>query len=677
MSSPRDAANNPDILEAGEVPEVEIEGCPKASMMPSASTATPCTLFTSHRTATTLMSEKVDESVATAALPEKLSDEQPAKTSVTWKDTLSSTYRIASMMLRARETRFKGFGIIFFLVFLLMLETIVAAWLSQLFNEATNALVYLDSEAFYQVLNLIAFAAACHLPVVCTLEALGGTFAIEWRRCVTKNLLKKYISGSQAYYRMKSMDATIDNPDQRIGQDVAEFTVNVVKVLVTIVGSGFKVFVMSGILIAISANLYIYMLVGSVVFTVLFLKIFGGTLMRLTRLVLGQEATFRFGLIRVRENAESIAFFRGAPFELIRCTELVEKALKTYYRRLAVWVVFTGGQKAVVTFAQFLPTLLLGPSVLRGETTVGTIAQTNMLFGLLLASLTSLISDLQTLASMGAQAVRIEQLRNTLEALENDASVTQVGQNFVARSMTSITLRERESIDHEEFDGASGSDSLVLEKVSLLPPRSSEPLVSDLSLTLRKGESLLLCGESGIGKSSLLRAIGGLWAEGSGCITRSAVERSFFLPQKPYLCLGTLRENIEYPKPPTAEVDVAGSAAILQALGDVGLGYIAERHGLDTEVDFEGVLSGGEKQRLGFARLLLRPTVDFAILDESTSALDAQNEDIVYRLLAAKVPTFVSVGHRASLDRFHTHKLLLERRPCGSSSGTLQKLSVE
>mmetsp|Transcript_34487 Transcript_34487/g.100088 ORF Transcript_34487/g.100088 Transcript_34487/m.100088 type:complete len:130 (-) Transcript_34487:748-1137(-) len=119
--------------------------------------------------------------------------------------------------------------------------------------------------------------------------------------------------------------------------------------------------------------------------------------MRLTRLALGFEANLRLALIRIRENAESIAFFRGAPIELARCVELLETVLTTYYRRLSVWVIFTGGQKSVVTAAQFLPTLLLGGSVLRGETTVGTIMQTNMLFSVLLASLTSLVADLQVI----------------------------------------------------------------------------------------------------------------------------------------------------------------------------------------------------------------------------------------------------------------------------------------
>jgi len=588
---------------------------------------------------------------------------------VKWNETAGSTWRIISLVFKNRRSRCKAGSIVVALVFMLMLETLVTAWLSGLFSAWTNALVDMDSEAFYGVLIQIAFACATHLPILCVIEALAGAFAIEWRRVVTKRLLELYINSKQAYYRMKSSSANIDNPDQRIGQDVAEFTVNVVKLLITVVGSSMKVVIMSGILISISLDLYMYMVLGAAVFTLVFLKVFGGQLMRLTRLVLGQEATFRFALIRIRENAESIAFFRGAPFELVRSTELVEKALRTYYRRLSVWVVFTGGQKSIVTAAQFVPTLLLGPSVLRGETTVGTITQTNMLFGILLASLTSLVADLQTIASLGAQSVRIDQMRNTLEAMDDDSVAVPGGR------AASIELREvPSSCSDGDTDTTGTGHCLQLDSVNLQPPRCEVPIVSGLSLQLRNGESMLLCGESGVGKSSLLRAVGGLWAEGRGSIARTPAEDSFFLPQQPYLCLGTLRENIEYPKPPAtgAAADTEGTQAIMSALSKVGLAYLVDRHGLDTDVDFEAVLSGGEKQRLGFARLLLRPSVRLAILDEATSALDAQNEELVYSLLAERVPSFVSVGHRATLERFHSHKLLLEKQPAGGATGILR-----
>lgn len=495
---------------------------------------------------------------------------------------------------------------------------------------------------------------------------------------MTRKLLSGYIDSNQVYYRMKSPGCEVDNPDQRIGQDVGEFTLSMVKLLSTVVGSSMKVFIMSGILIAISTDLFLYMSTGSFVFTVVFLKLFGGHLMRLTRLVLAQEATFRFALIRIREHAESIAFYQGAPYELTRCVQIFTKLMHTHYRRLAVFIVFTGSQKSITTCAHFMPTLILGPRILRGELSVGAIAQANMLFGIVLGSLTALVADLTTIASLGAQSVRIEQLRRTfldMQVKRDDASCDVHSGSI---SLTELPDHGDHQVAPAENCEADGKLCLQLDCVTLMPPLCSTPLVSGLTCTLHSGESLLLCGESGIGKSSLLRAIGGLWACGKGAITRCAAQRSFFLPQQPYLCLGTLRDNVEYPRAP-AKSEIAkldGTLAIAEALEAVGLGYLVTRHGLDAEVDFENVLSGGEKQRMGFARLALQDGLQFAMLDESTSALDAKNEEMAYQLLAQKTQCYISVGHRAVLTKFHTHKMLLERQPSGVCEGTLIRIGA-
>jgi len=549
---------------------------------------------------------------------------------------------------------------------------------AHLFKQVTNAMAYHDEVGFYAVLRMIVFACCAYLPLSCTQQALSGAFALEWRRKITGHLMSKYINNGQVYYRMKSDAPDIDNPDQRIGQDVAEFTLSVVVVLMTSVSSVMQMAVMSGVLISISTNLFLYLLLGSLFSTVLFLKVFGSRLMRLTRAVLAQEATFRFSLIRIREHAESIAFYQGASFELMRCSQIFCRLMSTQYQKLAVQVAFTGGHKAVITFANFVPTLLIGPQIFRGESDLGTIGQTNILFGVLLASMTTLVTQLNTIANLGAQSVRIDQLRQTLAELDDAGAI--------GNSRGCITL-------HEFGDGGDSSASLErnssvsfengsnvkvvrlqVENVTLQPPSCAMPTVSNLSLALYEGESMLVCGESGIGKSSLLRAIGGLWAGGQGTITRSATRRCFFVPQDPYLCLGSLRENAEYP----GRGDIVRTDAdIEEALNAVNLGYLASRHGLDTDVDFESVLSGGEKQRLGFVRLLLRQKLEFAILDEATSALDSDNEDLVYQLLCKRVQCYASVGHRTTLEKFHSHKLLLQRQLEGGCFGSLVRIHSE
>merc|ERR1740121_314908 len=185
------------------------------------------------------------------------------------------------------------------------------------------------------------------------------------------------------------------------------------------------------------------------------------------------------------------------------------------------------------------PALMLGPAILRGEMHFEIIAQANLLFGVLLASFGSLIADLGIIASVGAQAARVKHLMETLDHLEagRDAGGKQSGNG--------IELSEREGT----ANGVTESDDVCLElrDVALQPPHGAGLMLSKLSLVLRNGQSLLIRGESGIGKSSLLRAIGGLWTAGEGCISRCQASRCFFVPQEPYLCLGSLRDNATYP----------------------------------------------------------------------------------------------------------------------------------
>jgi vitamin B12/bleomycin/antimicrobial peptide transport system ATP-binding/permease protein len=199
------------------------------------------------------------------------------------------------------------------------------------------------------------------------------------------------------------------------------------------------------------------------------------------------------------------------------------------------------------------------------------------------------------------------------------------------------------------------ASELALEEITLQLPSRQRTLVEHLSIQLSAGEGLLVRGPSGCGKSSLLRAIAGLWDAGSGKVLRPALTDLLFLPQKPYMILGTLRDQILYPK---LDVDIEEDR-LKQVLAQVNLPDLPERHGgFDTEQDWAEVLSLGEQQRLIFARLLLnQPT--YAILDEATSALDVENETLLYEQLIDSGITFLSVGHRPTLDRYHATTLTL------------------
>jgi putative ATP-binding cassette transporter len=200
------------------------------------------------------------------------------------------------------------------------------------------------------------------------------------------------------------------------------------------------------------------------------------------------------------------------------------------------------------------------------------------------------------------------------------------------------------------------AEHLALDGVTLCPPQSERVLIKELSLALRPGDALLITGESGCGKSSLLRAIAGLWQTGSGVIHRPALEQFFFLPQKPYLQTGTLRSQLIYP---SAKTDLSDTQ-LLEILDQVHLPRLAGRvGGLDAEQDWEKLLSVGEQQRLAFARVLVhRPRI--VILDEATSALDSGNEASLYARLRDSGATLVSIAHRAAVLRHHTHVLRLK-----------------
>ena len=200
---------------------------------------------------------------------------------------------------------------------------------------------------------------------------------------------------------------------------------------------------------------------------------------------------------------------------------------------------------------------------------------------------------------------------------------------------------------------------LVLKDLSIATPNSQNVLYSNLNLELAPGESLLVMAPSGCGKSSLLRAIAGLWTRGSGILQSPPSSDAFFLPQKPYMPLGSLHDQLLFPKS-SSNANAAGfsnDGDLYQALKEVTLEDLPARvGGLGAVKDWSDTLSTGEQQRLAFARLFLHsPKVAF--LDEASSALDAGNEARLYALLFAKLETFVSVGHRTSLVKFHTFVL--------------------
>lgn len=402
-----------------------------------------------------------------------------------------------------------------------------------------NALHDKDSEVFYDNLKQIVVACVAVLPVVALRDGLKGSLALEWRRYLTARLLTMYIGDAQAYYRLKLQGADIDNPDQRIGQDTGQFTVVLPDFVCRVLQAIIVIVTLTSVLLSLDTQLFFFVLAYSVGMNLLTFGVFGSRLTFVNRLTLAQEASFRFGLVRVREHAESIAFYQGAPFEKARCSECFSELMATLYHKLFLMVSFESFNAMMGLLISVLPYGIIAGKYLSGSMDFGAMSEASAILAALERSFTILVANLESITSMGAQAMRIRKLWDSLHRLTEPEPSGKDGGLLMGGSRAISLL---------ELPATSVPCVLLrLDDVTLRPPVGQVPLVCGLSLALRASEALLVCGPSGIGKSSILRAIGGLWASGCGSIERCAGSQSFFVPQEPYLCLGTLRDNCTYP----------------------------------------------------------------------------------------------------------------------------------
>ena len=361
------------------------------------------------------------------------------------------------------------------------------------------------------------------------------------------------------------------------------------------------------------------------------IAVFGRPLIGLNFRQLRREADFRFGLVRLREHAEPIAFHEGEREELGRLRGLFA-SLYGNARQVLRWQfglnLFQYGH-SFLTMA--LPSIIIADQVLSGEMEVGRAIQAAGAFSAILGALTLIVQHFESLSRFGAGVNRLHEFSRALDRLEAGGG----------RSDSRI-----ETLPGRDF---------ALEHVAVMTPQREHLLIRDLSLTISDGHGLLIEGPSGCGKSSLLRAIAGLWTTGSGRIVRPDGDEVMFLPQHPYLGTGTLRDELLYPHPERPLPD----EELRALLREVNLPDLADRvGGLDAVRDWAKVLSTGEQQRLAFARAL-RSRARFVILDEASSALDAANEALLYARLVAAGSTPVSISHRPALLAYHQQVLRL------------------
>ena len=475
---------------------------------------------------------------------------------------------------------------------------------------------------------------------------LTQRFIIRWRVWLTHRLTRDWLNGD-AYYRGRFVEHPIDNPDQRIQQDIDAFTTgtgegtntpSVSTSQTLLFGTVFaivNVVSFTPILWGLAGPLTIFgvtvpkalfwMALVYVFFTTVIAFWIGRPLIRLSFRNERTNAAFRYALVRLRDGAEAIGLYRGEDAERGQLMTRFSAVIANYRAFVRRTLVFLGWNRSMNQIVDPLPTVVQAPRLFAGEIDFGDVTQSASAFLSVHDSLAFFRAVYDSFANYRAVLIRLDGL---------------VTANEQARELPTLTALP------------SGDGSLELDDVEVRTPDGAR-LVDPLDVRLDSGDSLVITGGSGTGKTTLLRSLAQLWPFTSGTV-RSPAEGTMFLSQLPYVPLGDLRSVISYP----AGADEFDAAAIQAALDTVALGHLASR--LDEVADWAKVLSPGEQQRIAFARVLLaKPKAVF--LDEATSALDEGQEFALYRALRTRLPDciVVSVSHRPTLEQHHDRRLEL------------------
>ncbi|XWK89428.1 MAG: ABC transporter ATP-binding protein/permease [Phormidium sp.] len=532
------------------------------------------------------------------------------------------------------DEKWRARGLLLGVVLFLLAYTGLSVVLNNKRGVLISALSAQDESRFWQTVIVFIAVLVIYAPLLAGYTYLRDRLSLQWRKWLTHRFVDNYFH-NRAYYNLHISETEIDNPDQRIAEDVRSFTQESLTFLLVLVESVLSVIAFSSVLWGISKPLVFFLVLYALIGTLVTTFVFGKPLVRLNFEQLKKEANLRFSLVRIRENAEAIAFYRGEEQE---SNQVKHRFLEVFenVKRLLVWELNLNMVTNAYEFIPFiLPALVVAPAIFAGEMEVGKVSEAQGAFIRVFFSLNVVVARFQQLTTFGAGINRLYTFAQFLEQTEVDRA----SDEQKPRIETVEDMR------------------LVVEKLSLQTPNYQRTLVEDLSIEIPAGQGLLVMGASGCGKSSLLRAIAGLWNSGTGKIIRPTSDQILFLPQRPYMVLGTLRDQLLYPN---THLEVKDEH-LKQVLEQVNLADLNERFGgFDAEQDWADVLSLGEQQRLTFARLLLNQP-KYAILDEATSALDIGNEQRLYQHLQEKGTTFLSVGHRSTLISYHQSLLELSQ----------------
>lgn len=538
------------------------------------------------------------------------------------------------------EMKWKARGLLLLLALFSLTVSYVNVWISFVGRDFFDALNLRNADRFYQELYWYVLAFGVASIVVAIYRYTEERLALIWRRWLSLKLVSMYL-GNRAYYRI-STENLVDNPDQRIESDIRSFTAQTLSFLLILLNSVISLALFMRVLWAISPQLTViavaYAGVGSIMSYLL-----GRHLIWLNFTQLQREANYRYKLVNVRDNAESIALYHGERKEQTRARQQllhVVTNLRAIIGRNKNLNIFTNFYNYLIPV---IPPVVVAPLYFKGDISLGVVNQATVAFAQTLGALSIIVTNFGSLSAFAAVINRLGGFFEVLEEIE--------------------WRRERASgsIDYRH------DARLVFADVTISPPRGGKPVVRNVSFSMEAGQRLLICGPSGSGKSTILRAVAGLWNNGSGLIIRPRLRNTLFLPQRPYMILGSLRNQLLYIRRRTGITE----EVIAQALSAARLEATVSRVGsLDIELDWQNVLSMGEQQRIAFARLfIVKP--QFAFLDEATTAVEPEIQSALYHTLADKVGSYVSVGHREALAPYHDCVLVLN----GDGKWTFERLA--